>query len=317
MRLQLQIANAPCSWGVLEFEEQSAAGYDYTQVLDELRAAGYVGTELGDWGFMPTDPRTLRDALGERSLSLVGAFVPIRLADPGARAEGERAAIRTASLLKDAGFPTAFVVLADDIAASPERTAAAGRVGPEHQLPDDDRAVFAANAEGIARAVSEATGLRTVFHHHCASYIETAEEITDLMRRTSPEVLGLCLDTGHMSYAGADPEQVVTELGSRIWHLHLKDCSPGIAERARTEEGDILHPPHAFLDQRVAVVGAEGHAENHPALPVVERRHLVQHLGALEHDQRIGRCHNSPLCPAESRHQPCRRQAVGASVDDR
>ena len=38
--LRVQIANAPCSWGVLEFEEQSAAGYDYTRVLDEMRGAG-------------------------------------------------------------------------------------------------------------------------------------------------------------------------------------------------------------------------------------------------------------------------------------
>ena len=68
--LQLQIANAPCSWGVLEFEEQS--GYDYSRVLDEMRAAGYDGTELGDWGFMPTDPRQLADALATRSLSLLG-----------------------------------------------------------------------------------------------------------------------------------------------------------------------------------------------------------------------------------------------------
>lgn len=234
--LQLKIANAPCSWGVLEFEEQAAAGYDYARVLDEMRHAGYEGTELGDWGFMPSDPRQLRAALAARSLSLVGAFVPVRLADDGARAAGEKAAIRTATLLKDAGFPGAFVVLADDIAASPARTAAAGRVGPEHRLPEGARLTFAANAEGIARAVREATGLRTVFHHHCASYIETPEEITDLMRRTDPDVLGLCLDTGHLTYAGGDPERAVAEFGTRIWHLHLKDCSAEVAARARQEQ---------------------------------------------------------------------------------
>lgn len=134
--------------GVLEFEEQAAAGYEYPRVLDEMRAAGYDGTELGDWGFMPTDPDLLRIVLTERSLSLVGAFVPVRLADDSARAAGERAAIRTAMLLKDAGFPRAFVVLADDIAASPERTAIAGRVGADHQLSEDGRATFASNAEG-------------------------------------------------------------------------------------------------------------------------------------------------------------------------
>ncbi|MBA2304026.1 MAG: xylose isomerase, partial [Acidobacteria bacterium] len=189
--LQLQIANAPCSWGVLEFEEQAAVGYDYARVLDQMRSAGYDGTELGDWGFMPTDPGQLRDALGARGLSLVGAFVPVRLADPAALDGGRTSAIRTATLLRDAGFPGAFVVLADDIAASPERTAVAGRVGLEHRLSPSDRAIFAAGADLVACAVREATGLRTVFHHHCASYIETPDEITDLMDRTNPDVLGL------------------------------------------------------------------------------------------------------------------------------
>ena len=232
--LQLKIANAPCSWGVLEFEEQSAAGYDYPRVLDEMRQAGYDGTELGDWGFMPTDPHKLSDALAARSLALLGAFVPVRLADPEAYEDGEAAALRTAALLKDAGFPDAFIVLADDIAASPERTAVAGRVPDHLRLPEAERTIFAANAEGIARAVRKATGLRTVFHHHCASYIETPEEIADLMMRTDPGVLGLCLDTGHLTYAGGDPVAAASEFGSRIWHLHLKDCSPEIADRART-----------------------------------------------------------------------------------
>ena len=232
--LHLQIANAPCSWGVLEFEDQSAAGYDYTRVLDEMRAAGYDGTELGDWGFMPTDPRQLQDALAARALALLGAFVPVRLAVPDACDAGEAAALRTATLMKDAGFPDAFIVLADDIAASPERTAAAGRVTDDLRLPETARTIFAANAERIARAVRDTTGVRTVFHHHCASYIETAEEIADLMRRTDPDLLGLCLDTGHLTYAGGDPVAAAAEFGSRIWHLHLKDCSPAVAERART-----------------------------------------------------------------------------------
>ena len=42
----IKIANAPCSWGVLEFDlEGEVAGY--AQVLDEMRATGYYVTELG------------------------------------------------------------------------------------------------------------------------------------------------------------------------------------------------------------------------------------------------------------------------------
>ena len=64
----MHLANAPCSWGVLEFEadrQRTPAGY--AQVLDEIRETGYVGTELGDWGFMPTDPGRLRGRRSRRA----------------------------------------------------------------------------------------------------------------------------------------------------------------------------------------------------------------------------------------------------------
>ena len=69
----INIANAPCSWGVLEFElEGQAPGY--VQVLDEMKATGYDGTELGDWGFMPTDPAKLKSEVAMRGLTMLGAW---------------------------------------------------------------------------------------------------------------------------------------------------------------------------------------------------------------------------------------------------
>ena len=72
----IKIANAPCSWGALEFDLDGKAP-GYVQVLSEMKETGYAGTELGDWGFMPTNPMDLRKAIQEYGLELVGAFVPI------------------------------------------------------------------------------------------------------------------------------------------------------------------------------------------------------------------------------------------------
>ncbi|HWP99937.1 MAG TPA: hypothetical protein VNK92_05665, partial [Vicinamibacterales bacterium] len=96
-----RVANAPCSWGVLEHERAGLA-VGYAQVLDEMAATGYDGTELGDWGFMPIDPVRLREELDRRRLALVGAYVPVRLADAAAHEAGRAAAVRTARLLRDA-----------------------------------------------------------------------------------------------------------------------------------------------------------------------------------------------------------------------
>ena len=75
----LRIANAPCSWGVIEGIDGSRAGW--IRVVDEMSAAGYVGTELGDWGFMPTDPDVLQAELDRRGLALVGSWVSVTLHD--------------------------------------------------------------------------------------------------------------------------------------------------------------------------------------------------------------------------------------------
>lgn len=234
MTRSFRIANAPCSWGVLEFDlEGEAAGY--AQVLDEIAATGYTGTELGDWGFMPTDPAVLRAELDQRGLALLAAFVPVALADRATHADGEAVAVRTARLLRDTAGEGCFIVLADNNGSVPERTQNAGRITPQMGLSDAQWEVFAEGANRIARAVRTQTGLRTVFHHHCAGYVETPAEVARLMALTDPQALGLCLDTGHIMFGGGDPLELLRAHQERIWHVHFKDFDPAVAAQARAE----------------------------------------------------------------------------------
>ena len=235
----IKIANAPCSWGVLEFDlEGEAAGY--AQVLDEIVQTGYQGTELGDWGFMPTDADQLRQEIHSRGLTLLGAFVPVMLKNPDAHTPGVEIAVRTARLMAEAEGHSPFIVLADDNGKVLERTQHAGRVLPEHGLTESEWSVFVEGAEKVAQAVRRETGLRTVFHHHCAGYIERPDEIDTLMRRTDPTLLGLCFDTGHYRFGGGNPMTGIQAYRDRIWHVHFKDCHPAIAERARVEKWDYF-----------------------------------------------------------------------------
>ena len=236
----IKIANAPCSWGVLEFEAKTATP-GYEQVLDEIAQTGYVGTELGDWGFMPTAAERLRDELRRRQLGMVGAFVTTRLADPASYDESLDRAVATARLLGAVADRTPpVIVLSDEPTADPGRARAAGRVGPALGLSDAQWDTAAAGVERIARAVRDDTGLRTVFHHHCAGYVETPQEIGALLQRTDPELLGLCLDSGHATYGGGDPLDLLRRHRPRVWHVHFKDCEPGVAARARDERWDYL-----------------------------------------------------------------------------
>ncbi len=235
----IKIANAPCSWGVLEFDlEGEAAGY--RQVLDEMVETGYAGTELGDWGFMPTEPGELRRALNSRGLALLGAFVPVMFKDPSAHAAGVDAAVRTARLLAGAQDDRAFIVLADDNGKIAERTRNAGRILPEQGLSGAEWQIFAEGAERVAAAVKRETGLRTVFHHHCAGYVETPREIDTLLSLTDPALLGLCLDTGHARFGGADPLALLRQHRDRVWHVHFKDCHPKTAQQSRAQCWDYF-----------------------------------------------------------------------------
>ncbi|MCC6163073.1 MAG: TIM barrel protein [Acidobacteria bacterium] len=234
----IRVANAPCSWGVLEFESK-AASPGYTQVLDEIAASGYVGTELGDWGFMPTVPGVLRDELARRDLSMLGAFVTTRLADPSSFDESERNAVRTARLLADVDAGARpVIVLSDEPTASPERTRKAGRIEAGDGLSDAQWDAAASGVERIARAVREQTGLRTVLHHHAATYVETPDEIATLLDRTDPALVGLCLDSGHAVYGGGSPLDLLARNAARVWHVHFKDCEPAVAAQARHEAWD-------------------------------------------------------------------------------
>ena len=159
----MKIANAPCSWGVLEFELDGEAP-DYVQVLDEMHAIGYLGTELGDWGFMPTDAEQLRAELAARELTMLGAFVGVALADEGTHAAGEATALRHARLLADTAGEAPFIVLSDDNATTEVRTHYAGRIRPEHELTSTQWDTFIQGAHRIAQSVRDETGLRTVFH---------------------------------------------------------------------------------------------------------------------------------------------------------
>jgi inosose dehydratase len=78
-------------------------------------------------------------------------------------------------------------------------------------------------------------GLSAVFHHHAGTFIETPKEIARLCESTDPELLGLCLDTGHYFFGGGDPVDAVRSYGARIRHLHLKDVQLPILEAARRE----------------------------------------------------------------------------------
>ena len=241
--MTISVASAPVSWGIME-SVPFPREYPYSRVLDEISQAGYAGTELGPYGFLPSDPTTLCKQLEQRKIALCSAFVEVPLANRGAAEAGLKDMERTAKLLRAVGCH--LLILSDE--KTPERCELAGRCSGTQQYSYNQQQWRV--AEGTVREVLSlcATfGMKVAFHHHVGTHIETPEEIDHLFSLFSTEELGLCLDTGHCVYGGGDPQAVLERHIGRLRCLHFKDIDGARLEEVRQQQLDF----HTAVRRRV------------------------------------------------------------------
>ena len=74
------------------------------------------------------------------------------------------------------------------------------------------------------------------------TFIETPDEVERLMSETDPDLLGLCLDTGHYTLGGGDAVEALRRYRGRLRHVHLKDVSASAMSALRRD------PHKTFLD---------------------------------------------------------------------
>jgi len=227
--MQVSIGNAPCSWGV-EFADDPR-NPPWTRVLDEAKAAGYTGIELGPLGYMPEDPSRLGPALAERGLTLIGGVLFRPFHDPSQWPQVWDAANRTCRALS--AHRAKRLVLIDSI--SPRRAPTAGRGAEAERLRGSERAGLLERIEAVARLGTEEFGLQVSMHAHAAGFVEFEDELEDVLASIEPALLGVCLDTGHCEYAGFDPVAFYRRHSQRVTYLHFKDIDPGIRRRAIDE----------------------------------------------------------------------------------
>jgi len=246
---KIQVGNAPCSWGTLEFEGLETNPIGYRQMLDELVATGYTATELGDWGFLPTEPASLRDEIEARRLVMLGAYVQAAFSKPEAHAPACLEVLKVARLLAAAApADKPYLILADDNASDPVRAQHAGRATADISLSAEGWRVFTKGVQEVARKVREETGLPVLFHHHCAGFVETPWELDTFLDLTDPALVNFVFDTGHYVFGaglqgpGSDGDlaAVLNHYKERIAYVHFKDCHPGIVAQARREEWEYL-----------------------------------------------------------------------------
>jgi inosose dehydratase len=203
-------------------------------MLEAVRDLGYSGIELGPPGYFGDDPASVRRTLHAYDLELVGAFAPLRIADEDGFRDDLAFLDSTIEILAEAGARGPVVLAADE---NELRLAAAGRPDAQQAtaLRGDDFRRAAERVELAARRALE-RGVTATFHPHTATYIESPAEVEALLDSTDPDVVKVCLDTGHAVVGGGDPVELARTARDRIAHLHLKDVDPRVLERVRTRE---------------------------------------------------------------------------------
>src|SRR2546428_5915602 len=230
----VKLGTAPITWGVSELDDWGVM-LPSDRVLDEMAELGYTGTELGPWGYLPRDAAGLERALRKRRLALAGAFCPITLHDPARHDEQFAYAMETSPLLADLGAPVLVLAEASDAA----RARIAGRVrSNDPHFSEEEWKRFANRANDVARRAKE-MGLSCACHPHAGTYVETPSEIDELLGRTDPSIVGLCLDTGHVYYGGGDPVALARRDPKRVRHVHLKDIYRDRYQRALDRKLDF------------------------------------------------------------------------------
>jgi inosose dehydratase len=214
--------------------------------LDEVAAAGYEWTELGPYGYLPTDATQLKKELNHRGLKISAAYVFRHFEDTSLWPEIEREVLDTGRLLAE--LQAKFLVLID-------YTYTDLFTGEQYKPSHLDEIAWKRLIGAIHKVADlvRPFELQVVFHNHADTHVQFESQIVALLEQTDPRV-SLCLDTGHLAYRGGDPVSFLHRYHQRIPYLHLKSVDKDL--RAKVEREKI--PFAKAVDMGIFVEPSQG-----------------------------------------------------------
>lgn len=206
-------------------------GVPFTQILDDVAATGYQGTEGG--GPFRDDPEAYKRELAARNLQNATVYAGGAYYDAAQSAEAVDRALSMARFVKALGGN----VLCVATNGNAERRSSPGFFPQGNRSDGLDDAGWRVFTDAMKRLGEgcQAMGITAAFHNHVGTYVETRDELDRLMSLVDPALLALAPDTGHLYYGGADPVAVYRDYAPRIRYMHFKDADADAIARARRE----------------------------------------------------------------------------------
>ena len=230
---KVKLGIAPIAWTNDDMPDLGKEN-TFEQCVSEMALAGFTGSEVGNK--YPKDPEVLKKALELRGVEICNQwFSSFLITKPFEEVEKEFRAQLT--------FPKAMG--AKVIGASEQSYSVQGQMdtpvfGHKYEMNDEEWDTFCTGMNKLGKIAKEEYGIALTFHHHMGTVVQSLAEVDRMMENTDPEYVSLLFDTGHFTYCGEDPLEVVKKYVHRIKHVHLKDIRPEVVEQVKKENMSFL-----------------------------------------------------------------------------
>lgn len=228
---KVRIGIAPIAWTEDDMPEMGAEN-SFLQTISEIALSGYVGTEIGCQ--YPRNPAVLNKEFGRRGISAITAWISTYINEQPMW-WNERAFVDHMNFLKAIG---ADVINVSDQSFSIQHQWNTPLCNKK-VLNDDEWEVLSKGLDHLGRIASD-NGMKIVYHHHMTTTVQTTAEIDRLMAMTDPKYVSLIYDTGHLTFSGEDPIEILKKHGKRIGHVHLKNVRKAAMDKCYAENKSFL-----------------------------------------------------------------------------
>ncbi len=227
MSIEVKVGTAPDNWGI--WFPSDPKQMPWNRFLDEVVEADYKWIELGPPGYLPFDTAVIATEVKKRGLEVTTGFVMHHFEDPALWPTVESEVHSVGRVLQELGGP--FLLLIGDTYTD----LFTGKTTRPNTLDPDGWKRFIEAIHRIARMARERYGLRSVYHPHAETHVEYEHQIEKFLEDTDPDLIALCLDTGHHAYCKGDPVAFMARHHARIPYLHLKSVDAQLRERVAKE----------------------------------------------------------------------------------
>lgn len=230
---KVKLGIAPIAWTNDDMPDLGKEN-TFEQCVSEMALAGFTGSEVGNK--YPKDPEVLKKALELRGVEICNQwFSSFLITKPFEEVEKEfRAQL---AFLKAMG---AKVIGASEQSHSVQGQMDTPIFGHKYEMNDEEWDTFCTGMNKLGKIAKEEYDIALTFHHHMGTVVQSLAEVDRMVENTDPEYVSLLFDTGHFTYCGEDPLEVVKKYVHRIKHVHLKDIRPEVVEQVKKENMSFL-----------------------------------------------------------------------------